>query len=69
MNGMKNAIMKVTYFLNGSIFGLLFFVILFYIVRERQRERERERERGTFYEKCSQNLTLEVKFVWKISPI
>ena len=67
MNGMKNAIMKVTYFLNGSIFGLLFFVILFYIVRER--ETQRERERVTFYEKCSQNLTLEVKFVWKISPI
>ena len=34
LNGMKNAIMQVTYFLNGSMFNLLFIVILFYVERK-----------------------------------
>ena len=72
MNGVKNAIIQVTYFFNGPILNLfvflfLFFVILFYIERERERERkretererERETERVTIYVKCSPDLPLE----------
>ena len=50
---MKNAIMQVTYFLNGPLFNLLFYchIILYW-------------EKVTFYEKFSHILTLEVQVVW-----
>ena len=34
LTGMKNAILQVTYFLNGPMVNLLLFVILFYIERK-----------------------------------
>ena len=34
LNGMKNAIMQVTHFLNGPMVNLLFIVILLYIGRK-----------------------------------
>ena len=34
LNWVKNAIMQVTYFLNGSMFNLLFFFIFFYTERK-----------------------------------
>ena len=56
LNGVKNAIMQVTYFLNGPMFNLLFYchIILYW-------------EKVTSFEKFSQNLTVEVQIVWKIS--
>ena len=53
LNGVKNAIMQVTYFLNGPIFNLWFnYHIILYWEKS--------------YEKFSHNLTLEVQIVWKI---
>ena len=54
--GVKNAIMQLAYFLNGPMFNLLFYchIILYW-------------EKVTSFEKFSQNLTLEVQIVWKIS--
>ena len=48
VNGMKNAIMQVTYFLNGPMVDLLFYchIILYW-------------EQVTSYEKFSHNLTFE----------
>ena len=53
VNGVKNAIMQVIYFLNGPMFNLLFHchIILCW-------------EKMTSYEKFSHNLTLEVQVVW-----
>ena len=52
---MKNAIMQVTYVLNGSLFNLLFYyhIILYW-------------ETVTSYEKFSHNLTLNIQIFWKI---
>ena len=56
VNGMKNVIMQVTYFLRGSMINLLFIChITLY------------REKMTSYEKFSHSLTLEVQIVWTIS--
>ena len=46
---------QVTYFLNGPMLNLLFFIIVLYW------------EKVTSYEEFSHNLTLEVQIVWKIS--
>ena len=55
-NRVKNAIMQATYFLNGTMFGLLFscHVISYW-------------EKVTSYEKFIQNLSLEAQIVWKSS--
>ena len=50
LNGVKNAIMQVAYFLNVPMFNLLFFYhIVLYL------------EKVTSYEKFSHNLNLEVQ--------
>ena len=59
LNGVKNAIMQVTYFLNSPMFNLLFYchVILYW-------------EKVTSYEKFSHNLILEGQILlclWKKS--
>ena len=56
LDGVKIAIMQVTYFLNGPIFNLLFccHIILYW-------------KKLTSYESFSHNLTFEVQIVWKIS--
>ena len=56
MNGMKNTIMQVTYLLNATMVNLLLYchIILY-------------REKITCYEKCSNDLTLELQIVSKIS--
>ena len=50
--------MQATYFLNGSMFDLLFYrhIILYW-------------EKVTTYEKFSHNLTFEVQVFWKISAL
>ena len=54
MNGVNNAIMQVTYFLDGPMFNLLFCCsIILYL------------EKMTSYEKFSKNLTLEVQISGK----
>ena len=52
---MKNAIMQVTYFLNGPMINLLLYchIILYW-------------EKATSYEKLSHSLTFETQIVWKI---
>ena len=55
LNGVNNAIIEVTYFLNGPMFNLLFCCnIVLYL------------EKVASYEKFSKILTLEVQIVWKI---
>ena len=56
LNGVKIAIIQVTYFLHGPIFNLLFdyHIILYW-------------KNVTYYEKFSHNLTFEGQIVWKIS--
>ena len=56
LNGVKNAIMHMTYFLIGLVFKMLMFchIVLYW-------------EKATSYVKCSHSLTLQVHNVWKIS--
>ena len=56
VNGMKNAITQVTYYLNGTIVNLFFYcdIILYW-------------KKVTCYERFSHTFNLEVKIVWKIS--
>ena len=52
---MKNAIMQVTYFLNGPVVNLLFYCqIILYL------------EKVTSYEKCNNSITFEVQISWNI---
>ena len=55
LNGVKNIIMQVTYFLDGHRLNLLFYyhIILYW-------------EKMSPYEKYSHNLTPEFQIVWKI---
>ena len=56
LNGVKNAIIQVTYFLNGPMSHLLFCChIILYC------------EKVASYEKFDHSLTLKVQIVWKIS--
>ena len=57
LNGVKNAIMQGTYFLNDSMFNLFYCHICLYW------------EAVTSYEKFGHILTLTVPIVWKISAL
>ena len=54
LNEVRNAIIQVTYFLNGPMSHVLYCHIILY------------REKVTSDEEFSHTLTLEVQIVWKI---